>query len=528
MSVPYLKNGCLMVHETPYLMLCGEVHNSSSSSLEYMEKVWDQAGRLGMNSLLLPVTWEMTEPEEGVFDFGLVDGLIAQARRRGKRLGLLWFGAWKNAQCYYAPGWVKENPQRFHRAEMEKGKPFIRLKEFYGMGYSSLSYLCRETLEADKKAIVALMKHLKAVDGEENTVILVQVENETGVMGAAREHSDLADAVFDAPVPRDFADYMRDHADTMASDIRADLEKGSHRGSWAEIFGDCADEIFSTYHIASYVGELAAAGKEVYPLPMSVNCWLDQGGGPGVYPSGGPVLRVHEVWRFCAPEIDIYSPDIYVPYFLDVCDEYVRSGNPLFIPECATHSYAGPRLVYCIGYYHAGCYSPFGFEEMGQPFSAQAGFLFGMDVEDPALKTPQNPEEYGWYGRTLENMMPLLTSRYGTDRLQAVCAERKSNLTMNFESFSFTAHMDGPMISRRDGVCLICQIAGDEFYVIANGCMLSYTSLQPQKSYVDVLLMEEGRFENGRWIPDRRLNGDEIAVSCYHEPVLLRLKLLAY
>ena len=112
----------LMVGDKPFIMLSGEVHNSNSSSVEYMEQVYDKADALGLNSLLLPVTWELIEPEEGKFDFSLVDGLIIQARRRGKKLGLLWFGAWKNAQCYYAPEWVKTDLKRFKRAQVEKGK----------------------------------------------------------------------------------------------------------------------------------------------------------------------------------------------------------------------------------------------------------------------------------------------------------------------------------------------------------------------------------------------------------------------
>ncbi len=394
-------------------------------------------------------------------------------------------GAWKNAQCYYAPGWVKADLARFRRAQVEKGKPFACLQNYHGMQYSSLSYLCRETLEADKKA-------------------------------------------FAAPVEQAFVDYMKAHTDSMVPDVKASVEAGAASGAWAEVFGGNAEEIFSAYHIASYVGEVAAAGKAEYPLPMNVNCWLDKGKAPGVFPSGGPVRRVREVWQFCAPKIDIYSPDIYVPNFMEVCDAYTAQGNPLFIPECATHSYAGPRLVYCIGHYHAGCYSPFGFEEMGQPFTAQMGFLFGMDVGDPALKTPQNAEEYRWYGRTLNSMMPLLASCYGTDRLQAVCAECRGETTMLFDCFSFTADMNMPLVTRKDGVCLVCQIAPDEFYIIANGCSLSYTSLNTQKPYTDVLVMEEGQFENGQWTPGRRINGDEMVMCYYNEPVLLRLKLLAY
>jgi hypothetical protein len=532
MSLPYLTQKedkkVLMVKGKPFIMLSGEVHNSNSSSVEYMEQIWDKAVQLGMNSLLLPVTWELIEPEEGKFDFSLVDGLIEQARGRGKKLGFLWFGAWKNAQCYYAPEWVKTDLERFKRAEVEKGKNFTRLKDFYGMPYTSLSYLCEETNNADARAFQKLMQHIKEIDEQENTVVVVQVENETGLQGSARENSDEADALFEENVPQQFVEYMRAHTGTMVPDVKAVVEDGAKSGNWRAVFGNAAEEIFSAYHIASYVNKVAIAGKEVYPLPTVANCWLDKGQEAGMYPSGGPVSRMMEVWKYCAPAIDIIAPDIYASDFCGICDEYTRRGNPLFIPETVTHSYAGPRKVYAVGHYHALCYAPFGFEEMGEPFSASEGHLFGMDTADPALSTPQNVEEYGWYSQTLNDMMPLLTEKYGTPDLQAVICERKDVDTMIFGAYGFQAIMNLPVIERKDGVCLVLKKSENEFYVIVNGYYLRPFSTTNEKPYLDILSLEEGEFENGNWKMTRRLNGDEVAIMMYNKPTLLKIKLFAY
>ncbi|HAL74571.1 MAG TPA: hypothetical protein DCM45_05690 [Clostridiales bacterium] len=532
MSIPHIKshnNGkLLIVNDRPFIMLAGEVHNSNSSSVEYMEGVWDKAEKLGMNSLLMPVSWEMVEPEEGIFDFSLVDGLIEQARRRGKKLGLLWFGAWKNAQCLYAPAWVKTDLVRFKRAEVVKGQNLTRLENFHQMPYTTLSYLCEETLKADTRAFRELILHIKNIDEQENTVIIVQVENETGLQGSARENSDLADALFADAVPQDFADHMKNSTATMAQDVRDAVEAGAASGNWPAIFGDAAGEIFSAYYIACYVNHVAEAGKAVYPLPMAVNCWLDKGQPAGVFPSGGPVARQMEVWHYCAPAIDIIAPDIYVPDFCTVCDEYRKLGNPLFIPETATHSYAGPRQVYAVGHHHALGYAPFGFEEMGEPFSGIAGYLFGMDASDPALKTPQNIDEYGWYAQTLSEMVPLLTAKFGTSDLQAVICERPDDDTMIFGLFGFKAMMNLPILSRKDGVCLVLKNAEDEFYILANGCALHPFSTDTKRPNVDILLFEEGRFEQGQWRMIRRLNGDEAAMKIYNKPVLLKIKTFAY
>lgn len=531
----------------PWLAIAGEVHNSNSSNAEYMEDVWNYAQELGMNTLLLPLSWELTEPVEGQFEFQLADDLIAQARERGMKIIFLWFGTWKNAQCMYAPEWVKKDLVRFPRAQVEKGKNKTNLKDFYGMSYTTLSYMGQETNKADARAFTELMKHIREVDEDEHTVIGIQVENETGLQGAAREHSDMADAAFSDAVPQAFVDFMKSNTSSMEPEMREAVENGAPAGTWAEVFGPAAEEAFSAYYIASYVEHIAAAGKAVYELPMTVNCWLDKGEEPGKYPSGGPVAKVMEIWKFAAPSIDAYAPDIYVTSFHEICDQYRKMDNPLVIPETAVHSYAAPRLVYCVGHHHCSCFAPFGFEDMGQPFDAIQSVLFGVDISDPLLSKPQEPSEYGWCGKTLHSMMGLLTSRYGTADLQAVISEKvgmepidltrgaeglsmgkSGNDTMLFEDFGFKAVMNLPMVQRKDGVCLVVREYEDTFYMLVNGCMVNLFSADPEKPNCDIISLEEGEFENGRWKAKRRLNGDEAASLLFNRYTLLKLKLFAY
>lgn len=533
MRAPYLqKQGdktILMADERPFVMLCGELHNSNSSTEAAMRASCEKAAALGLNSVIAPVAWEQLEPVQGTFDFGQLDMVIRVAREYGLRLELIWFGSWKNAQMYYAPEWVKKDMETFRRAEMQKGCAAMRDK--YGMQYTTLSYICDAAREADAAAFRKLMEHVREIDGETHTVLMVQVENETGVQGAAREHSDEADRLFASEAPQALVSYMKAHTDHMAEDVKCAVMQGAESGTWEACFGDVAEEVFSAYYVAAYVNYVAAAGKEAYDIPMSANCWLDKGGKPGEYPSGGPVERMMEVWQCAAPAIDVIAPDIYVPDFCGVCDAYTKNGNPLFIPEAATHSYAAVRLMYAVGHHHAICYSPFGFEDIGEPFTVMQGFLFGMDVTDPALKEPQNAGIYHAICRYLQGMMPLLGEKLGTGQLQAVISERPEEDTMAFEQFGVKVIMTNPMTKQPNGPAgaLALQDGADTLYVLVHNATLMPFSADKEKPFHDFIDLEEGYFDaEGAWVTTLRRNGDEAVMLGFEKPTLLRIKLFAH
>ena len=534
MSLPYLKQQgtkkVLMVHDRPFIMLAGELHNSNSSTPEAMEESCRKAVELGMNSVIATLSWELIEPVEGQFDFSTVDMVVRIARKYELKLELIWFGSWKNAQCYYAPEWVKRNLERFSRAQMVKGKNNIRQNETYNVSYSTLSYLCEETCAADARAFQMVMAHIREIDSEDNTVLLMQVENETGVLGDTRERSDLADRMFRSPAPVKLVNYMKAHTDSMASDVRTAVVSGAPSGTWEECFGIKAEEVFSAYYISSYVNRVASAGKEEYPIPMTVNAWLEQGI-PGEYPSGGPIAKMMEVWQCCAPDIDIFAPDIYVPAFCEVCDEYAKNGNPLFIPETATHGYAGVREVYAVGHHHAVCYAPFGFEDMGSISENALGFLFGMDITDPALQTGQSVEQYRQINDLLRSLLPMIGGRLGSTDLDAVTSERPDCNIINMGAFGFTFLL--PTVGKEGytgpGAALALRESDEVYWLLNVNCGFMPFSNDTEKPYFDYLAMEEGYFEeNGNWHVTRYRNGDEVVLVHTKEPTILRLKLHAY
>ncbi len=535
MRIPYLQNRnghkVLMVNEQPFIMLAGEIHNSSASNASFMENIWKKADEFHLNSVLIPVYWELIEPEENQFDFTLVDAIIEQARKYGKKIGFLWFGSWKNAQCYYAPEWVKTDLERFPRAQLEKGLNFKKLENVHNLAYTSLSAFGSETKKADAKAFAAFMKHLKSADEHTQTVVTVQVENEVGLLGEAREHSDLADSYFEASVPSGFIDFLRQNYKSLSRELTEAIipeQEICDEMSWREIFGEMADEVFTAYYTAEFVETVAAAGKREYPLPMVVNCWLDKGQKPGKYPSGGPVAKLIDIWKFVAPSIDLYAPDIYVPLFLQTCDQYAKNENPLYIAECATHSYAAIRLMYAVGHYHAACFSPFGFEDIGQPFTMMQGMLFGMDTEDELLKTPQNPIEYGQVNRILSEMMPLLGEAYGSRRLQASIHEKAEREILHFSRYDFEIDYNSRFLQSNRGACMILEVDEDTYYALVTGCGITVRSTNETNPFTDYLSVDEGEFHNGQFVSYRRLNGDEITTMTFEELTLLRIRLFSY
>ncbi|MBV9767870.1 MAG: beta-galactosidase [Acidobacteriaceae bacterium] len=333
----------LIVDGKPFLMLAAEIHNSSSSNLDYMRPIWPRLADIPVNTVLTPVSWELVEPAEGKFEFSLVDGLIQDARKNNLRLVFLWLASWKNGMSSYAPVWVKQDMRRFPRVIEQDGQP-VEIFSTFGT----------ETRNADARAFAALMRHIREIDGQAHTVLMMQVENEVGVLGDSRDRSPAANRAFQGPVPKELLSYLQQHRDTLIPEFRKswDAAGGKTAGTWEQIFGAAAltDEIFMAWNYGRYVQHVAAAGKTEYPLPMYVNTWL---GGPtstpGRFPSGGPQPEVMDLWKAAGNAIDIYSPDIYQPNFAEWCERYNRSGNPLFIPEASGGATAEANVFYAIG-----------------------------------------------------------------------------------------------------------------------------------------------------------------------------------
>ena len=168
-----------------------------------------------------------------------------------------------------------------------------------------------------------------------------------------------------------------------------------HETSWRQLHW-ASDEIFMAWNYARFVEKVVHAGKAAYDIPMYVNAWLQQPNHawPGTYPCGGPLPQVHDIWRAGAPDVDILAPDLYLPYFDQVCERFTRNGNPLFIPETETNA---SNVIMAVGKYNTIGFSPFGIDG-GRPMPAELGAAYHM----------------------LSQMSPMILAHQGTGTMTAV------------------------------------------------------------------------------------------------------------
>jgi hypothetical protein len=487
-SIPHLrKQGNatqLIVDGKPFVMLAGELTNSTASSLDYMEPVWDKLVALCLNTALAALSWEMVEPEEGKFDFALVDGLIKGAREHNLKLVFLWFGSWKNGVSSYIPPWVKKDTKRFARVGRKDGR----------INYGVVTPLSDEAGAADARAFAAVMRRIREIDARRHTVLMMQVENEVGTLGQSRDFAELAEATFAKPVPAELMNYLQKHKDSLLPETLKVWESGNFRtsGAWAEVFGNdaWADEVFMAWHMGRYIGKIAEAGKKEYPIPMYANAWLVQNEKqkPGDYPSGGPVSRMMDIWRAAAPAIDLLAPDIYLPDFKGVCESYARSGNPLMIPEVSRGPEAAARVFWAVAQMNAMCFAPYAIES--------------CDTTHPIAKSY----------RVLTDLMPLITERQGTGRLIGFL-EDQGDKEKTFDLASdYRAHIMFGMGGKREGqrgYGLAMELRPDEFLLAGNGFGARFNSKSGGQT--DILEIWEMVFKDGRWVTRRRMNGDESA-----------------
>ena len=516
----------LFVDDAPYLMLGAQVHNSSTW-LNILPKVWPAMEYLNVNTVEMPIYWEQFEPRQGQYDYTTIDTVLEQARQHHLRLVLLWFGTWKNGSQHYMPEWMKLAPDRYPHMVDENGQTV-----------DSPSPFAAASLEADKTAFTAFMRHLKSADPE-RTVIMVQVENEAGTWGTLRDYSSTAQKLFEAPVPPEVLTAMQ-------------LKITSPSLTWQEAFGPEGEVCFHAWSVAKYVGQVAAAGKAVYPLPLYANAALRdplKPGAPGSYESGGPTDNVLAIWKVAAPALDILAPDIYQndpAAYLRVLELYRRDDNPLFVPE--TGGAANARFFFpALGLQTIG-FSPFGMD-----------YSRGYDTS-PGSRQPDEFLAWAMNYRLIGPMQREIAELNFEGKLKAVAeVALKVTETLPFGDWnavvSYGATRNGQATGNAEptGRALVARLSDNQFLVTGFFCRVDFRPAgtdQQRKSqhaidgtgqipsalidgkwqHRQFLRVEEGTYENGVFNFVRIWNGDETdwGLNFGSEPVVLRVSVATY
>jgi Domain of unknown function (DUF5597)/Glycosyl hydrolases family 35 len=500
------KNGrwALLVDGAPYLILGGQVHNSSAWPSE-LPAVWKSLAELHANTVEAPAYWEQIEPQKGRFNWDNVDAIVKGAREHNLHVVLLWFGTWKNGNMHYVPDWVKTDTKRFPRVIRADGEPI-----------DVLSANSRSNLDADKAAFVALMRHLKDLDATEHTVLMVQVENESGIIGSARDFSPESNKEFAGQVP----------ADMLAA-------TNKQRGTWTEVFRGDADELFQLYQQAHYLNEIATAGTAEFDIPVYMNVWLSYPPAelperrlpiPGIqYPSGGAVQRWVGLWRALAPSIKAIAPDIYgddAGFVRDVLAAYHRPDNPLLVPEIAKTDSFARYDIFALGEGAIGI-APFGVDPHGWNIlgdSAAAGHARNF-----ALLAPMDREiaKLNFEGKLQTSM-----EEAGKTQQELDFGPWQATISYGYPQY------DGrrpPGTNDAHGVALVAQLGPDEFMVTGVDAAVSFhLPGRLPGMRMQILSAEEGLYDKGVWKPARLWNGDETDRGLqFHanDPAVIRVRL---
>lgn len=511
MTLPHLEkreNGtALIVNDKPFIGLAGEIHNSSASDSGYMEEnVWPQVTALNINTLVAPVYWEMIEPEKSQFDFATVDYLITSARAHHVKLVLLWFGLWKNAGSTYVPEWVKLDPATIYSQDQ------------YGRHLLAISPSDQRSIELDANAFSHLMAHIKQLDEAESTVIMVQVENETGLLNADFDHAIDEDQALAQPVPASLAPETQQ--------------------SWRDYFGETAKEHYMAYLFASAVETVAAAGKKEYPLPMYVNAWqqkpLDVAGAPfpGTYPTGGPTVKMVKTWRKVAPSIDLCAPDIYVPNFTEVTDAYFDQQDALLVPEAARDLTTVSNLIYAIGNYDLLLFSPFGAEDFFKaPEKTDPQLLKALAIDPSAFEQSGTGPAIATAYRLLKGLIPLLAGNQESKRLHAFIATAPADegARIRLGNCNVVVHYSPLSTEQSPAAGFVLELAANEFLVFGINIQIQLEPSTQTAEPVGILKLEEGEMVDGKWQGKRILNGDEqYIIKIGQMPGLLKFKTFNY
>lgn len=506
-------------HGNPFMVIGVQAHNSSTGT-PLIQKAIQVVREYGGNCLEAPVYWYRLEPEMDHYDMSLVKGLIDEVRAAGLKLIILWFGTSKNGHPNYVPEYIKQDSKKYRIAKGADGAPV-----------ASLSPHCMNTLERDEKAFGKLMEFLKEYDEKTRTVLAVQIENEMGYANTDMDYSEETKAAYMQEVPECLEDIILE-------DSGANEFENINISPWRKKFGRYAHEAFSAWHHAKYIGQIAQTGKSIYDLPLLTNVMVGEQGYEEAglcYNAGAAVGRMLDIWKAGAPALDFIGPDIYNQNrreYTRICKRYDRNDNPLFIPESPLFGEANAMNALLA----AADFGAIGICCFGAEHALNADGKLLDQCRDMAVTM-----------RTIANMAPLLIRYRKMGNIYAVAEEEfETSRYIKLKNYHVIAHFmhteehphlgytqeiidrNGKNKTKIRGRALLIQTGENEFFIGGAGVSFDFIKRpladeennfvllsSRQSGQLNFLSVEEGHFEQDRWIVDFIRNGDETNFSHY-------------
>jgi hypothetical protein len=499
----------LLVDESPFIILGAQSGNTSASNIEDVEIVYRDLDAVHANSATIPISWSLLEPQPGQFDFHLVDGIIEGARRHHLKLILLWFGTSKNGLMGFTPNWVKTDRTTYFRVRDARGDEQYAISPFSAA-----------TLKADQRAFSALMSHIREFDQHDHTVILMQIENEDCLYPEDRDYSAAANRAFAGQPPSELMSYLQKQRETLTPELQSAWKQAGYRttGSWAEVFGDMAPEVFSAWAISSYIDGVAEAGKAQYAIPYYINVPLINTGKvrAGDWPSGTANSQVFDIWKAVANHIDIIAPDIYRIDFPQQAAFYNRPDNVLFVAETGIAPYYAPYVFTTLAGMNGIGYTPFGIDH---------GYEYNSVLTAGQAALEEN-------FRVLRPLLPIISrNRYrGTLFPIVLDMYRHESLAIPLgDALTAVVHFDEKFVADMEahrGGGIIIKLAADKFIVAGEGFHVNFAELKGLPRDAECLSVEEGTFDGENWVTKRVITGDRGNVSLRpHQPSILQVHL---
>ena len=494
----------LMVDNKPFLMRGGEFSNNvyeAPKDIQFLEMMLDAYQGYDLNTLLVPISWRSLEPEEGRFDYRMIDNLIEQCRKRDLRVVVLWFGAIKNGGLHYAPRWVLNDRGRFFRAKKPDGKDVYAVSPF-----------CEAAWQFDIRAFTNLMTRIKEKDAGKYTVIMIQPENETGCqeIDETRDHCPLAEKAWTSPVPEDLMKYVTTHDGELIQWLQKVWERNGKRnsGAWPEVFGADTDgqKIFMSYYIGQFIERVATAGKTIHPLPMFINDWLGDVNSPGG-PIGGPDFQMMDVFRVTTPSAFALCPDIYQENFKAWLAGYGQKDNPILVPEARSDARAAQQCWYTYFQHDGLLYSPY--------------MLVPREAEQSAVPANLAYSNLQMSYSAIKEMEKLILAKQGLHPRELLCFELDKNerlgkaFQVEFQNFTIKAQATrawgklwGDAEQETPGFAAIMKMGDNDFVVLGKSMKVDL-----QRDGYAVAELTKGHFRDNEWVGELPLEVKDDATS---------------